>query len=390
MLRSSLWFIFMISGFTFLWMFLGYPLTLWLLDKIKNRRHKRGKITPMVSVIICTYNEAATIVRRINNLFETDYPKEKIEVIVVDSNSPDGTQEIMRTLIEQFPDLSLRLVTEDQRKGKVSAINLGLKAATGEIIMLTDSPALFWPDTIRLVVRNFADPEVGAVTGNFIKADPESTNYQQDTEWVVFNYRKWLRRLESNVDSTTWLSGELTAFRKSIIPKIEPDVIIDDTHLALKIREEGYRVVIDEAAGYAEKRPTTYAETYTIKIKSVTGSVKEMIRFRKLLFNPKYQNYGLFILPAKLLHNYLNPFIVIMLAISSIGLTWSYFGPGPIALAIGLGLLLLAAGWLYRRGKYLKPVIAFFLMEWIIIAGLFKYITGNYSANWKQVTTTRT
>lgn len=389
MIRQILWFVFVLSGLTFLWMFLGYPLTLWCLDKIKPRRHRQGSIAPLVSVIICTYNEAKTIERRIKNLFDADYLKENLEIIVADSNSPDGTQDIVRSLIEKYPDHAIRLVTEDQRRGKVSAINLGLAVAKGEIIMLTDSPALFWPDTIRLVVRNFADPAVGAVSGNFVKADPESANYQQDTEWVVFNYRKWLRRLESQIDSTTWLSGELTAFRKSIIPTIAPDVIIDDAHLAFKIREAGYRVVIDEEARYAEKRPTTYAETFTIKIKSVTGSVKEMIRFRKLLFNPKFQNYGLFILPARLFHFYLNPFIFLLLAISGIGLVWAYFGLIPVFVLIGTGLLLLGMIGLYRRGKYLKPIVAFFLMEWIIIVGLYKYISGNYSATWKQVTTTR-
>ncbi len=227
------------------------------------------------------------------------------------------------------------------------------------------------------------------MSGNFVKADPENANYQQDTEWVVFNYRKWLRRLELQVDSTTWLSGELTAFRKSIIPTISPDVIIDDAHIAFRIREAGYRVVIDEEARYAEKRPTTYAETFTIKRKSVTGSVNQMVRFRRLLFNPKFKNYGLFILPARLLHFYLNPFVFLLMIGSGIGLVLLYLGPSSLLVASGAGLLLLGFLKFYRRSKYLKPIIAFFLMEWIILVGLFKFATGNYSATWKQVTTTR-
>ncbi len=134
------------SGFTFAWMFLGYPLALWMIDRIKENRHKRGDIKPAVSVIICTYNESKTIERRILNLFTADYPHENMEIIVADSNSPDGTKDIVKSMSEQYPDYSIRLVTEDQRRGKVSAINLGLSVASGEIIILTDSPALFWPD----------------------------------------------------------------------------------------------------------------------------------------------------------------------------------------------------------------------------------------------------
>ena len=196
MIKPVLWIVFVLSGLTFIWMFIGYPLTLWIINKIKDHRHKQGSITPLVSVIICTYNESKTIERRLHNLFDSDYPQENLEIIVADSNSLDRTQEIVHALIKKYPERMITLITEDQRRGKVSAINLGLSAARGEIIILTDSPALFWLDTIRLVVRNFADPTVGAVSGNFIKADPENANYQQDTEWVVFNYRKWLRRLK--------------------------------------------------------------------------------------------------------------------------------------------------------------------------------------------------
>lgn len=384
-----LWTLFFVSLFLFLWMFIGYPLTLWGISQLKKNRHHQDNITPLVSIIICTYNEAKTIERRILNLLESDYPAEKMEIIVSDSNSPDDTQGIVQSMINRFPDRKIKLVTEDERRGKVSAINLGLSAASGEIAILTDSPAIFWKDTIRLVVRNFADPKVGAVSGNFMKYDPTASNYQQETEWVVFSYRKMLRRFESYVDSTTWLSGELTAFRKSILPKIPPSVIIDDAHIAMSVREQGYRVVIDEDAKYAEKRPTTYAETITIKIKSVTGSVQEIIHFRKMLFNPKYGVYGLFILPARLLHFYVNPFILLILVISIISIFIHYLGFLPVLMVIVMGSILLGLANLIKGGKLLKPVIAFLLMEWIILAGLYKYVTGNYSAVWKQVKTTR-
>ncbi|MHB8134985.1 MAG: glycosyltransferase [Anaerolineaceae bacterium] len=389
MIINILWFTFYIAGFVFIWMFLGYPATLWLISKLRKHTHFQEAITPNVTVIICTYNESVTIERRICNLIESDYPKENMEIVVADSNSPDGTQDVVQSMILKYPDYKIKLITEEERRGKVSAINLGLSVANGDIVILTDSPALFWKDTIRFIVRNFADPTVGAASGNFVKCDTETANYQQDTEWVVFNYRKLLRRLEARVDSTTWLSGELTAFRKSLIPKILPSVIIDDAHIAFNIREQGYRVVIDEEAKYAEKRPTTYAETVTIKIKSVTGSVREMVRFRKLLFNIKYKYFGLLIMPARLLHFYLNPFILLTLVLSSLGLIWLYFGPPTLFILIGTGLIFLLLISLFRNGKLLKPIIAFFLMEWIILAGLYQYFTGNYSAVWKQVKTTR-
>jgi cellulose synthase/poly-beta-1,6-N-acetylglucosamine synthase-like glycosyltransferase len=382
------WGIFIFSVWLFFWMFLGYPLALGLIQKIHPRPIIRGKDTPLITVIVCTYNESKTIERRLSNLIASDYPYEKMEIIVVDSNSPDGTGDIVQNLIHN-QDGMVHLIRETDRRGKVSAINLGLAAAKGEFVILTDGPTIFKPDTIRFVVENFADASVGAVTGNFVKYDLDGEIQSQETEWVVFNYRKILRRLEAMVDSTTWLSGELTAFRRSLIPNIPSSVIIDDAYIAMAIREQGYRVVVDERALYTEKRPAIYKETVTIKMKSVTGSIQEMVRFRKMLFNIKYKWYGILILPARLLHFYLNPLILLAILGSGGWMVVESFGFLPVFVIGGSMLVVLLILYLYKGGILLRPIKAFLLMEWIIILGIYKYLTGNYSATWKQVKSTR-
>jgi len=387
-MEQLLWVVFFLSSALFLWMFIGYPFVLWIISLWKNEP-MRNPITPFVTAIICTYNEARTIEKRLINLLDQIYPSDRIEIIVVDSNSPDGTADIVQKYIDQYPKRKIHLLKEESRRGKVSAINFGLSVANGNIIVLTDGPTIYNKDTIRLVVQNFADPSVGAATGNFVKYDLEGEIFSQETEWVVFNFRKNLRKLESIVDSTTWLSGELTCFRRKLVPSIPKSVIIDDVYIAMAVREQGFRVVVDERAVYTEKRPTIFKETIDIKRKSVIGSVQELVRFRKMLFSLKYRWYGLFILPARLLHFYLNPFILLAMAIS---FCWIFIKLGGISLflaCVGLIALLIALlGWL-SHGKILRPLIAFLLMEWIIISGLYIYIRGDYSAAWKQVTTTR-
>jgi cellulose synthase/poly-beta-1,6-N-acetylglucosamine synthase-like glycosyltransferase len=385
-----LWGLLATSAILFGWMFLGYPLVLGLISRFGAREVARRPWTPAVSVIVCTYNEANTIARRIENLLASDYPSEQMEILIVDSNSPDGTAEVARSVIERNPGHRIHLVQEDARHGKVSAINLGLGAACGEIVILTDGPTIFWPDTIRLVVQNLADPAVGAATGEFVKYENEGVTAAQETEWVVFSYRKLLRRLESTVDSTTWLSGELSVFRRSLVPAIPASVIIDDAYLAMAVRAQGSRVVADERARYAEKRPAVYSETIKIKKKSVVGGVQEMVRFRRILFNPKYGLYGMLILPARLMHFYLNPFIFLLFVVSSLGLAIHYGGIVPVAVAVGAMLGAALVLRLYRRGALLRPILAFLLMEWIIVVGIAQYMTGHYGAAWEQVTTTRT
>jgi cellulose synthase/poly-beta-1,6-N-acetylglucosamine synthase-like glycosyltransferase len=388
-MTASILVVFILSSALLFWMFAGYPLALFLLSKICSRPVNQQPHFPQVSVVVCTYNEARVIERRLSNLLELDYPLDKLEILVVDSASKDGTVSFVNRFCIAHPDAPIRLIREDARRGKVSAINLGLACASGEVVILTDGPTVFAQDTIKLVMQNFADLSVGAVTGNFVKYDLEGEIASQETEWVVFNFRKFLRRLEAIVDSTTWLSGELTAFRRNLIPAIPSSVIIDDAYIAMAIREQGYRVVVDERAIYTEKRPARYAETVTIKKKSVVGSVQEMVRFRKMLFNLGYHWYGVLVLPAKLLHFYLNPFILLSMLISGLWLAWLYIGAVPLLTAIGGSLFLLLLLGLYRRGKMLRPLVAFGLMEWIIITGLLQYATGDYSAAWEQVKSTR-
>jgi len=388
-LPTILWSTFFLALMIFGWMFLGYPLAMLIASHFWGRAVARAAITPTVTVIVCTFNESRTIARRITNLLASDYPEELLEIIVVDSASPDGTAAIVSSIIKDHPSRNIKLIQEERRRGKISAINLGLAAASGEIVVLTDAPTIFAQDTIKFIVQNFADPSVGAVTGNFVKYDLEGELAAQETEWIVFRFRKLLRRLEALLDSTTWLSGELTAFRRDVIPAIPSAVVIDDAYIAMAVRQQGLRVVVDERAVYTEKRPTNYSETITIKVKSIVGGVQEMVRFKKMLFNFRYCWYGLLILPARLLHFYLNPFVFLALVVSSSWLACLYLGAARIAVVLGiLGFVVLLLS-LYRRGVLLRPLIAFLLMEWIIVLGLWKYITGRYDAAWKQVSTTR-
>jgi hypothetical protein len=114
-----------------------------------------------------------------------------------------------------------------------------------------------------------------------------------------------------------------------------------------------------------------------------------MVRFRKMLFNIKYKWYGILILPARLLHFYLNPLILLAMLGSGCWIVVKSFGFLPVFVIGGSMLVVLSLLLLYKGGILLRPIKAFLLMEWIIILGIYKYLTGNYSATWKQVKSTR-
>src|SRR4030043_1829693 len=153
--------IFVMAILTLIWMFLGYPVALFVINKIKSNPVDKAPPTLKVTVLICTYQEANVIERRLENILQSDYPLEQMEILIVDSSSPDGTCDVVDRFCGAHPLAPIRMICEDNRRGKVSAINIGLSSAHGEIIILTDGPALFWPDTIRFVIENFNDPKVG-------------------------------------------------------------------------------------------------------------------------------------------------------------------------------------------------------------------------------------
>ena len=359
--------IFGLSSLVLLWMFAGYPLTLFVLTRLHPNPIVKSPLILKVTILICTYNEVEVIKRRIENLLESDYPLDQMEILVVDSASPDGTVNLVEQICTAHPSASIRLVRENKRRGKVSAINIGLSHAKGEIVILTDGPAIFWPDTIRLVVENFSDPRVGVVTGNFVDYPNSVETSAQKNDQLMFRFRKLLRRLESEVDSTPWLSGELLAFRKTLLPAIPPEVIIDDSYIALYMRSQGYRVVADFRAKYAEKRSKSHKEMITQKVKSVAGDIPEMIRFGNMCFNHRYGAYGLLIFPTVVvLHLHFSPIVFGLAMCSGVLLVTVWLG-------VQLSLLLFACvGFLafvlsfFRQGMLLRPLIVFVLAEWII------------------------
>lgn len=353
-----------------IWMYAGYPLTLMFLSRIMRSRINRRSIVPKVSVIICTYNESAVIDSRIENLLVQDYPREKLEIIVVDS-STDKTREIIR---KKWMD-DVQLIEETERQGKAKAINLGLNRSSGEIIILSDGPTLFDPDTIKNIVMNFGDPIVGAVTGKY---DPLGG------EKLFWSFKNKLRSLEGTVDSTTFLSGELCAFRKDLVDKVDEDSIADDVNIAMKIREKGYRAIYDSSARFVEKVTSTSKDFITQKTRRAIGGIQETMRFKWMIFNPRFGLFGILIMPTRFLFTVLNPFIFLSFLAS---LTYILHKVNPY-LILSFPILLVLT--IVFKEKYLGRSLNNFLMTiYIQFLALNKYFRKNYNVRWKQVESSR-
>jgi poly-beta-1,6-N-acetyl-D-glucosamine synthase len=334
---------------------------------------------PIVSVIIPVYNEELVIERRINNIFESKYPKNKLEVLLVESGSTDKSRSIIQ---EKFPNRVI-LICEEQRRGKAHAINLALKTCKGEIQIITDGPTLFDKYTILQLVNSLKNTSVG---GASVLYNIPNANENQITasEYAFWSYKDKIRVLESRAYSTSWLSGEACAFKKCAISKVDEDTLADDSNIALQIISKGFRVVINENSYFTEKSPSEFYDYFKIKSRRALGGLRETLRFKFLLFRPKYGYFGLVIFPYRFFVQFISPvasYIAMVLFVPATIEISVYFG---IYTVLFISTVLTSIAFLFR-----SKVIAYFYLQLITSKALFLFLTRRIDVKWFQSRTTR-
>lgn len=204
MLLIILYIIFGISVFGLFWTYAGYPAFIWLLSKIIKKEHKYGEnYQPNVSIIIPCYNEEKVIEKKLKNTLELEHPKEKFQIMVVDSASTDRTREI----VEKFKDKGVELVTQNERKGKGSGINFALNFVKNDIVIITDANAYLNKDAIKHLVKHLSDPKIGIVGGKKFAKKVYSVAESEGTDFLN-KYEDFLLLHENIVDSSVNFGGK--------------------------------------------------------------------------------------------------------------------------------------------------------------------------------------
>ncbi|HYL74905.1 MAG TPA: glycosyltransferase family 2 protein [Bryobacteraceae bacterium] len=221
---------------------IGYPLLLaahWW--KAAPAIRKDLQFQAPVTVILAVYNGGQFLRRKLDSLLATNYPAALLNVLVVSDGSTDETEAIA----EEYKERNVRLLREPHR-GKASALNRGLAEATGDIIFFTDVRQPLDPDALAHLVANFADPSVGAVTGEMrLRAADAGEQADMDLYW---RYELWVRQKHSAIDSIFTATGCIYAMRRELAEPIPPDTLSDDAFIPLRAFFRGYRVVFDPRA----------------------------------------------------------------------------------------------------------------------------------------------
>jgi cellulose synthase/poly-beta-1,6-N-acetylglucosamine synthase-like glycosyltransferase len=370
-LRAWFW----ISAAAIFYTYIGYPLAVWVAGRILSRRVSKADFTPSVSIVIACHNEADCIESRIKNLLESDYPKDLLEIIVVSDGSTDATEELARS----FESDRLRALAYPERKGKPSALNLGVHQSSGEIIVFADARQRFEKNAVRELTANFADISVGAVTGELALESDSSVGESVGLYW---KYEKWIRRNESLCGSVVGATGAIYAVRRALYKPLPQQTILDDLYTPMQIALGGSRVVMEERAIAHDRATRSAGREFARKVRTLTGNYqlcqlmpRLLLPTNRLLF--QFHSHKLMRLAAPL-------FFVILLA-SSLAMTMQagglegLFYQSALAAQTMFYLSIPLSGALLGRARgarLLKAAYVFSVMNAAAIVGFFYFLRG--------------
>src|SRR5207249_2121482 len=184
------------------------------------------------------YNEAERIEERLRNLLSLDYPQERLEIVLASDGSTDDT--VARA--KAYEDAGVKVFAFETRCGKPAVLNALIPKVQGELIVLADARQRFEPKALRVLVRSFGDPQVGAASGELMLTPATKGGMISEGAGAYWRYEKFIRRHESRVDSTVGATGAIYAIRRDLFEPIPADTILDDVLIPMRIARKGYRV----------------------------------------------------------------------------------------------------------------------------------------------------
>lgn len=294
------------------YIYFGYPALLWLLSRVRPRPVAEGDAHPRATFVIPAYNEERTIAAKIENTLGLDYPPEQLEVLVVSNGSTDRTNEIVRS----YSDPRVRLLALE-KPGKMQALNEGVRAATGEIIVFSDADFLLDTHSLNEIARKFNDPEVGGVCGarkSSVKREGDTTG---EGEGLYGRWDKWQKVRESRIGSVFAADGLLYAIRKQLYVPITDAAQADDIAISARVVLQGYRLLFEPNATAWEKATVRAEEEFGRKIRVTNHSVRALLNLGSSLYTSGL--YSVELLSHKLVRHFV-PFFLIPLLAANIAL----------------------------------------------------------------------
>jgi len=364
------------------YVYIGYPVLIGALARLRPRPVRTGPVTPTITVLIAACDEEARIAAKIENCLALDYPAERLDIIVVSDGSTDRTASIVATYASRLPG-RVTLIEFPERRGKASALNAGAARAQGEVLLLADVRQRFDRLAARALARNFADPEVGAASGELMLL-AEGEDRRGAGLGVYWRYEKAIRLAESRVGSSMGYTGSVSAVRRSLYPDLPADTLIDDLVVALCVIARRCRVVFEPAAQAFDSVSTEPGHEFARKVRTLAGVLQTCVNSRRLAGGP----LGFCVWWQLLSHKASR--LAVPYALATI-LVASALLDGPIyrltllvqGATYGLGCLGLLTGARGRWGRIVALPSTFLMLNAAAVVGVLRYASGRRLDLWR-------
>ncbi len=278
--------------------FVGLILGVFWLNLLFFKEGKRIKIKkfPYISVIIAAYNEEETIEKTIQSVLNLDYPKDKLEIIVVNDESTDNTFDI----IKKFKQVIL-INNKHKGIGKSSAVNAGIRIAKGEFFGVLDADSEVGKNSLRNILTYFSSKKVGCVITPIKIMEIESV--YGILQKIEYTFTAMIRELMSRLDTLFYSHGVLSVLRTDLIKKLgyfDENNLTEDLEIAMRLKYNGYEVKMASTALTYTRVPNTFKQLWNQRVRWYRGFLHNVIKYKDVVFSKKHGLYGKFQLPLNL------------------------------------------------------------------------------------------
>lgn len=372
-----------------LYTYLGYASVLYIWGKISRWMHPETasatkSFTPTVTIVVAAYNEASCIEEKIKNTLALYYPHDKISFIFVTDGSSDETPQI----VSRYPQI--KLLHAVQRRGKVAAVRRAMKEVQTEVVVFTDANTMLNREALLKLCQHYSDAKTGGVAGEK-RVDIVAINDATAGEGLYWKYESRLKKWESELYSVLGAAGELFSIRSSLYEAVPPDTIVDDFMISMKISLKGYRIRYEPGAYAIETGSTNISEEWKRKVRIAAGGVQSLLRLPQLLVSFEQPLLIWEYLSHRVLRWVVTPYLLVLAFVlntvivirqmAGMSLSWILF----VQCFFYCTALL---GWLLEkrqiRGKAFFIPYYFCLMNYAMIAGMFRYVFAGQTVLWDR------
>ena len=263
------------------------------------RRRSQETIARSVAIIVPCWNEVSTVTATCKSLLALNYPKDKLEIILVDDGSTDATKDAMMKFAEHP---QVRIICKENG-GKHTALNAGIEMTKAELIGCLDADSIVEPDALREIISCFDNPRVAATTAAMSIHKPE--NMLQHMQNAEYTFGITLRHVFASVNGLYVTPGPFSFYRREVLEKLggfRYGHQTEDMEMALRIQSAGYEIENAPRARVYTKAPSTISSLIKQRTRWTSGFLRNILgEYRNLIGNPRHGALGTLVIPTALL-----------------------------------------------------------------------------------------